>query len=197
MPAVAASPSTFDQYLTSVTTFDLNFAADHFTLFGIEGKQGIDLTELESRFRDIQAKVHPDKHAHGSDSDQRLSMQWATRVNEAYQTLKSPLSRARYLLHRFGHDAQIESNTSMPMDFLMAQMELREAVEEAKVGADDTALDALRRQLLADMKSEYGRLQRLIDADRAYPAATALVRQLMFQEKLLQEIDDALEVVFS
>jgi molecular chaperone HscB len=180
-----------------VTTFDLNFAADHFTLFGIPRAQGIDAAELENRFRDIQAKVHPDKHAHGLDSDQRLSMQWATRVNEAYQSLKLPLARARYLLHLLGHDAQIESNTAMPVEFLMAQMELREAVEEAKVGADETALDRLRRQLVAEMKAEYGRLQGLIDDERDYPAATALVRQLMFQEKLLHEIDDALEAVLT
>jgi molecular chaperone HscB len=180
-----------------VTTFDLNFAADHFTLFGLPRAQGIDATELDARFRDIQARVHPDKHAHAGESDQRLSMQWATRVNEAYQTLKSPLRRARYLLQLLGHDAQIESNTSMPMEFLMAQMELREAVEAAKVGADDTALDHARRQLLGEMKAEYGRLQQLIDEEHDFPAATALVRQLMFQEKLLQDIDDALEVVYS
>jgi molecular chaperone HscB len=79
----------------------------------------------------------------------------------------------------------------------MAQMELREAVEEAKVGADETALDQLRRQLVAEMKAEYGRLQRLIDVEQDYPEATLLVRQLMFQEKLLNEIDDALEAVFT
>jgi molecular chaperone HscB len=180
-----------------VTTFDLDFAADNFTLFGIAAAQGVDAADLETRFRDIQAQVHPDKHADGTDSAQRLSMQWATRVNEAYQTLKSPLSRARYLLQLRGHDAQIESNTAMPMEFLMAQMELREAVAEAKVGADETALDQLRDQLMSEIKSEYVHLQRLIDTDKDYPAATALVRQLMFQEKLRHEIDDALDAVFS
>lgn len=180
-----------------MTTFDLNFAADHFTLFGLDRAQGIDLAALDTRFRDVQARVHPDKHAHAGEADQRLAMQWATRVNEAYKTLKTPLPRARYLLHLLGHDAQIESNTAMPVPFLMAQMELREAVEEARVGADETALDRLRRQLLAGMKAEYGRLQDLIDVARDYASATALVRQLMFQEKLLHEIDDALEAVLS
>ncbi len=194
MPAAAANPSTSDAFVTS---FDLNFAADHFALFGIERAQGIDAAQLDARFRDVQAKVHPDKHAHATDADQRLAMQWATRVNEAYQALKLPLSRARYLLQLLGHDAQIESNTAMPMEFLMAQMELREAVAEAKACADDAALDQLRRKLVAEMKSEYLRLQTLIDAERNYAAATALVRQLMFQEKLLHEIDDALEAVLA
>lgn len=180
-----------------MTSFDLNFAADHFALFGIERAQGIDGALLEAKFREVQARVHPDKHAHATDADQRLAMQWATRVNEAYQALKAPLPRARYLLQLLGHDAQIESNTAMPVEFLMAQMELREAVAAAKVGADDTALDALRRQLVVAMKTEYQRLQLLIDAERDYDAATALVRQLMFQEKLLHEIDDALEAVLA
>ena len=83
------------------------------------------------------------------------------------------------------------------MDFLVAQMELREAVAEAKVGADDTALDGLRRTLVAEMKEEYQRLQELIDTRQDFGMAAGLVRQLMFQEKLLHEIDDALEAVLA
>ena len=180
-----------------MTTFDLNFAADHFTLFGLECCQGLNVAELETKFREVQAQVHPDRHAHGTESDQRLAMQWATRVNEAYQTLKTPLNRARYLLHLLGHDAQVESNTAMPVEFLMAQMELRETVEEAKVGADETALDDARSAVINEMKSEYRRMEQLIDQERNYAAATALVRQLMFQEKLLHEIDEALEAVLA
>jgi molecular chaperone HscB len=175
----------------------LDFSADHFALFGLPRAQGIDPAALDARFRELQAQAHPDKHASASDADQRLAMQWATRINEAYQALKNPLARARYLLHLLDHDAQIESNTAMPAAFLMEQMELREAVAEAKVGADDTALDALRSRLVAEIRAEYARLQAVIDEQRDFPAATALVRQLMFQEKLLHEIDEALEAVLS
>ena len=85
----------------------------------------------------------------------------------------------------------------MPMEFLVAQMELREAVAEARVGADDTALDGLRRTLVSEMKGEYQRLLELIDTRQDFPVAAELVRQLMFQEKLLHEIDDALEAVLA
>jgi len=178
-----------------MTTFDLNFAADHFTLFGLPRVQAIDLNSLENCFRALQAKVHPDKHAHAADSDRRLSMQWATRINEAFQTLKSPGKRARYLLQLLGHDPQIESNTAMPVEFLMSQMELREAVMEARSAADEEALEAVRLGLLNEIKVEYERLAELIDITRDFTAAASLVRQLMFQEKLLTEIDDALEAV--
>jgi molecular chaperone HscB len=121
------------------------------------------LAALDLRFRELQAQVHPDKHAHASDTDQRLAMQWATRVNEAYQTLKNragsrPLPAAIAWARCPGR-----KQYAMPMEFLVAQMELREAVADAKVGADDTALDDLRRKLVAEMKQDYQRLQALID----------------------------------
>ena len=178
-----------------MTTFDLNFAADHFTLFGLPRAQSLDLESLENSFRAVQAQVHPDKHAHAGDADRRLAMQWATRVNEAFQTLKSPGKRARYLLSLLGHDPQIESNTAMPTEFLISQMELRETVIEARAAANEDALDAVRLRLLNEIKVEYQRLAELIDVAKDFAAAANLVRQLMFQEKLLNEIDDALEAV--
>ncbi len=176
---------------------NLNFEADHFALFGLPRAQGLDAAALEAKFREVQARVHPDRHAHAPESDQRLAMQWATRVNEAYQTLRSPLSRARYLLQLLGHDAQVESNTAMPVEFLMAQMELRERVEAGRDAGDDAALDEARQRVVGEMKAEHARLAELIDVTGDYPAATALVRQLMFQEKLLHEIDEALEAVLN
>ena len=178
-----------------MTTFDLNFAADHFALFGLPREQALDLGSLEESYRAVQSKVHPDKHAHAGDADRRLAMQWATRINEAFQTLKSPGPRARYLLGLLGHDPQIESNTSMPVEFLMSQMELREAVEEARAASDEDGLDEVRLRLIAEIKAEYKRLAELIDGSKDSAAAATLVRQLMFQEKLLTEIDDALEAV--
>jgi molecular chaperone HscB len=178
-----------------MTTFDLNFAVDYFTLFGLPRAQALDLVSLENCFRDIQAQVHPDKFAQAGDSDRRLAMQWATRVNEAFQTLKAPGKRARYLLALLGHDPQIESNTAMPAEFLVSQMESREAVMEARSTADEDALEAVRSNLVNEIKAEYERLAELIDITKDFTAATNLVRQLMFQEKLLNEIDDALEAV--
>lgn len=167
---------------------------DFFALFGLPRQQGIDLVRLEGLYRDVQTKVHPDKHAHLSDSEKRQAMQWATHANEAYLTLKDPLKRARYLLELAGHDVRLETNTAMPVEFLMAQMELREAVGEAKDLGDIDGLDARHRQLKKDIRGEYAMLQAALDAGQ-YDRAGGLVRQLMFQEKLLHEIGDALEVL--
>lgn len=175
-----------------MTVFDPS--QDFFALFGLPRQQALDVDRLEILYRDIQAKVHPDKHAHLSDTEQRMAMQLATRVNEAYLTLKDPLKRARYLLELSGHDVRLETNTAMPVEFLMAQMELREAVAAAKESGDIDGLDAQHRRLKKDIRGEYASLQATLDAgDRA--RAGELVRQLMFQEKLLHEIGDALEVL--
>ncbi|HEY3432437.1 MAG TPA: Fe-S protein assembly co-chaperone HscB [Rhodocyclaceae bacterium] len=172
-----------------------DFGRDHFSLFGLTQTFALDTALLEQRYRELQAKVHPDKHAHLPDADKRLSMQWATQANEAYQTLKHPLSRARYLLHLAGHDPRVEDNTAMPMDFLMEQMELRESVADARVERNGELLEDLHERLRRQIKAQHGALAEDLDGRQDFAAASDRVRQLMFQEKLLQEIDDALEVV--
>jgi molecular chaperone HscB len=175
-----------------MTTFDRETVRqDYFSLFGLPRQQGLDTGRLEVLYRDIQSRVHPDKHAHLPDGDKRQAMQWASHVNEAYLTLKEPLRRARYLLELAGHDVRLETNTAMPAAFLMAQMELREAVAAAKEAGEVDALDAQHRRVKQEMRGEYAALQGALDRNDFEQAGT-LVRQLMFREKLLQEIDDAL-----
>jgi molecular chaperone HscB len=169
----------------------MDIRADHFSLFGLNPGFRLDLSDLDSRYRDIQAQVHPDRFANSGDAERRLSMQWATHANEAYQTLKKPLERAKYLLHLTGHDIQAESNTAMPADFLMEQMEWREAVMEARNGGDHHELERLHNRLRGDIVARYEELGDLFAAGD-HTLATDRVRRLMFLEKLLYEIDDAL-----
>ncbi len=173
---------------------DPGFAGkDHFALFGLPRRYAVDGDRLDHLFRDLQARVHPDKHAHRSEAERRVAMQWATQVNEAYQALRDPLKRARYLLHLTGHDPQIETNTAMPPEFLMEQMELREAVAESQAAGNVDHLDGLHRRLRREMAAQHERLREALDDRQDYPGAAETVRQLMFQEKLLHEIDAALE----
>ena len=92
----------------------MDFNADHFILFGLPRSYRLDPLVLDKRYREIQSEVHPDRFAQAGDSERRLSLQWATRVNEAYQTLRKPLPRAQYLLSLSGHDVDGHSNTAMP-----------------------------------------------------------------------------------
>jgi molecular chaperone HscB len=172
-----------------------DFARDHFALFGLPRRQALAGDELERSYRAIQAQVHPDKHTHLPDTGKRLAMQLASKANEAYLTLKDPLKRAQYLLGLLGHDLEIECNTAMPAEFLMVQMELREAVAEARAAGDIDKLERMYSQMRNETNAQYDALARSLDETGDCEHAAKIARQLMFQEKLLHEIDEALQAV--
>ena len=174
-------------------TANLNFNRNHFDLFGLPQAFALDTARLDQAYRDIQAEIHPDRFAHAGESEQRLAMQWATKVNEAYQTLKKPFERARYLLSLNGVDAMDARNTSMPADFLMLQMEWREALEQARAGKNEKTLRALEQTLQEQARGMRAELGILLDEQRAYARAGDTLRKLRFMEKLLEEVGAAYE----
>lgn len=163
---------------------------NHFELFGLTPAFALEAESLERSYRGIQSQIHPDRYAQAGDAERRASMQWTTRVNEAYRTLKSPVQRARYLLEMNGVDVEFETNTQMPADFLMKQLELREALEEAK---QPEALDRLQAQVRGEKALLEQGIARLVDGHKDYAAAAGEVRKLMFLDKLDAEIDLAFE----
>ena len=171
------------------------FSRNHFELLGLDPGFAVDPANLERRYRDLQSRVHPDRFASGSEAERRVAMQWATRANEAYRTLRDPVNRARYLLALKGFDTEEESNTAMPADFLMQQMEWREAAAQARASRDREALAGLRRDLAGERDEMLGQLARAIDVERNYDAGCSLVRKLRFLSKLDEEIDEALEAL--
>jgi molecular chaperone HscB len=171
----------------------MDFSQNHFELFGLPPRFGLDAALLDRAYRELQGRVHPDKFAHASDTEQRLSMQWATRVNEAYRTLRQPLARAQYLLEQKGIDARHDSNTAMPAEFLMEQMEWREAAEEARAAEDADELERLHHRLRGEADALFVEVERDIDRDGDYERAAGAVRRLMFVMKLKDEIDEAIE----
>lgn len=175
----------------------IDLQRDYFALFELPRRFRIDESALEAAYHQLQGRVHPDRHAHLSDAEKRLSMQWATHVNQGWNTLKKPLARAMYLLELAGRDVALESNTAMSPDFLIEQMEWREAVEEARESGDADALDHLQRRLRQHARDKLETLAVQLDDDQNLDAAAESVRQLMFLDKLRHEIDDALEALES
>jgi len=165
----------------------------HFQLFGIEAAFALDALSLERAYREIQSRIHPDRFAQSGDAERRASMQWATRVNEAYRVLKSPLERARYLLELNGVDAGFETNTSMPPEFLERQLALREVLGEAGEAKDAARLEALRSGLREDRSALENALAERLDGAQDWTGAAGVLRQLRFFEKLDEEIDAALD----
>jgi molecular chaperone HscB len=173
----------------------IDFTKNHFDLFHLPISFQMDSAALDAAYRDVQREVHPDKFTTASDAEKRLAAQWATRANEAYQTLKSPLNRGRYFLKIHGIETEEESNTAMPLEFLMQQMEWREAVVEARASKDETKLDELATKKNADEKNLFTQLSGELNQPSTFAAARLTVRKLRFIEKLGEEIDDAFEAV--
>jgi len=167
---------------------------NHFDLFQLPAAFDIDQARLDAAYRDVQGRVHPDRFVNATDAEKRVAMQWATRANEAYQTLRNPQSRARYLCELNGVDLQTESNTAMPMDFLMQQMALREALDDARDARDAAALDALDAQLRAERTTRLAQVAALLDAGD-YAQAAQGVRALMFLDKFGDEVHYAFEAI--
>jgi molecular chaperone HscB len=168
----------------------MNITDDDFTLFGLPARQRQDGADVDSRRRDLQARVHPDRFTAEGAATQRLAMQWAVRVNEGYRRLKDPLSRAAYLCELRGVPVDAERNTAMPVDFLMQQMQWREALDEAR-GA--SAIEALDAAVARDEAARLAELETLLDETGDTAAAAARVRALMFLARFRQDIERRLE----
>jgi molecular chaperone HscB len=170
----------------------MNLQDDDFTLFGLPPQFALDRAQLDERWRALQAQVHPDKFAAEGAAAQRVAMQWAVRVNEAYRRLKTPLERASYLCELRGATIGAENNTAMPAAFLMQQMEWREELDEARGVAaierlDDTVA-AFEKKLLAEVAT-------LLDVRHDAIAAAQQVRALMFVQRFRADINRRLEAL--
>ena len=173
----------------------LTSSGSFFELFGLAPAFTLDAEALEQSYREIQSQVHPDRFAHAGDAERRASLQWTTRVNEAYRALKSPVQRASHLLSLHGVDVAFETNTAMPQNFLMQQMELRETLEDAVATKNLAALASLQSNIERDKASLEQQIGAAIDERKDYAAAAGLVRELQFLEKLEAEIDSAYETI--
>jgi len=170
---------------------------DHFQLFELAPRFALNLAELDRAYRSVQSQVHPDRFAAGTAAESRVAMQWATRANEAYRVLKSPLHRAAYLCERAGVPIEAESNTTMPPSFLVQQLEWREALDEARMTNDGRALQALEGGMVSERDRLLGEITSALDVDGEPTRAAPLVRQLMFIEKFGSEVSTAQDVLRS
>lgn len=171
----------------------MDFHANHFQLFGLPETFRLDVARLDDAYRRLQNEVHPDRFAASGEAERRLSMQWAAKVNEAYQALKQPLARAAYLLQLRGHEVFSARHTAFPPAFLMQQMEWRESIDEARRRGDATALDKLWRELREGAAALEARLATELDDLKDDEAAATSARELKFLLKLIDEVGDAQE----
>ena len=109
-----------------INSFDNNFFNNYFSLFGEKETFSLDLATLEKKRKDLLLTVHPDRFSGGSDGQQKLALQWTTKINEAFNTLMDPVKRALYLCKLKGKVIDIEKSKTYSFEFLEEQIEMRE-----------------------------------------------------------------------
>lgn len=149
----------------------------------------MDLALLADRYHGMQREFHPDRYAGKPAQEQRLAVQYATVINQAFSELKSPLLRAQYLLSLQNISADGDAHITRDPEFLMQQIELREKL--ADVSEAENAFDALE-QVAEIAESEYIELQRAFDqqySDAKFQEAVETVAKMQFFSKLLVEVE--------
>jgi len=164
----------------------VNLQSNDFELFGLKQQFAQERAVLDDRWKTLQREAHPDKFAVQGAAAQRVAMQWSARINEAYRRLKDPLTRAAYLCELGGAPVNAHTNTAMPAQFLMQQMEWREALDDAR---DIAALEVLRQNVEVSKQALLQQCAQLLDVQNDCNAAVPLVRELMFIEKFAQDLD--------
>ena len=170
-----------------------DLSTTHFELFGLPTSFDVDMGQLDSRYRELQRTVHPDRFANASDQERRISMQQATQINEGYQILKDSLRRGRYLLELGGYRFADGQQTNNDVEFLMEQMELRESLSEVRE-ADDAfaALGKVMDRIASDNERLATVLQRQFAAgdpcgDGCSECIAETLTKMQFFQKLQEE----------
>ena len=165
---------------------------NYFQLFDLPESYHVDQLQLSDRYRSLQKQLHPDRFAHAGEREQLRAVQYTAHVNEALNTLKTPIKRAQYLVQLRGREACPESGGRIDPQFLIQQMELRERLEQVKQHADPEAeLELMQRELESAWNAlEQQFVEALEDsAATATDLAVELVGKMQFLDKLSHEIE--------
>lgn len=156
---------------------------DYFTLFGLPASYTLSLDPLAARYQDLQRQYHPDKFANGSAAEQLAAVQQSATINQAWQTLRHPLTRAEYLLSLHGFDLASEQHTVRDTAFLMEQLELREELDEIGKAQDEARLESFIKRVKALFDTRHQLMVEQLN-NEAWDAAADTVRKLRFLDKL-------------
>lgn len=154
----------------------------------------VDTVLLEQKYKLLQAQLHPDRQLNtqlGTQQSSKLAaIQQASMLNDAYATLKSPLRRAEHLLQLKDIDTNSYAQADLDKDFLLAQLKLREKLEELQIQANPDALQGMHRQTEQEFASKWREFSNWFDSEN-FQAAYQTFRELQFLQKLIEEIREA------
>jgi molecular chaperone HscB len=124
-------------------------ATDYFSFLGLPRKLMIDEAELERTFYRLSRRLHPDYFMNASTAERQASIDRSSMLNDAYRTLRDPISRTQYLLSLEGYK---EAEKKAPPDLLEEVFDLNMQIEELKAAKKmgDAGVVAAERRALGD-----------------------------------------------
>lgn len=163
---------------------------DYFQVLGIPRGLGLDENRLRDRYYEITKRTHPDRYAQSAPAEGLLAARWTTAVNRAYQTLRDPERRARYLLDLAGM-GDADKKASIPLDLAETYFEIQDLLGEPE-GADRLA--AFRKDLEAQLAATGGEWERIAalwstDEKAALVRLSALVVKRKYLSSMLHDMD--------
>ena len=139
---------------------------DHFEVFGLPRRLGIDVAQLQRKFYDLSRQGHPDFHQTAPPERQTEILEASARLNAAYRVLRDPIARIEYLVRlEEGRDTKEGAavKPKAPPELLEEMFEIQEALQEARAGGLDAAsrgtLAGQRDRLMARYRDEEARLR--------------------------------------
>lgn len=173
---------------------------DYFAFFGLPRNLQIDETDLERRFHQLSWKLHPDNFVRATEKERDLSLELSSELNDAYRTLRDPLSRVEYLLARAGMRKEGQHKQQAPPELLEEVFGLNESLDElreAKQTGGDTAERAEIAERLkvaaADFETKLSEVDQELDAIRTqWDAALAKGADEAKQHELMARMNDIL-----
>ena len=157
---------------------------DYFDLLKIKKSFDINLDSLELSYQELISEHHPDRNMDRSSEEQARAFQNTSLINSAYETLKSPLKRATYLLELENINPFDETDTSMNMDFLMSQIELREELDSFKSNQDELGLDNFIHKIKSLINDNVKNISDNFQKEVSLDIIKNLVRELKFYIQL-------------
>jgi molecular chaperone HscB len=140
---------------------------DYFAFFGLQEKLSLDSAQLEAQFHKLSWKLHPDNFVRATDFERDLSLNRSSELNDAYRTLREPISRVEYLLLRRGLRKEGTTKQQAPPELLEEVFELNESLDQLREArAEGADLAALREPLDAAQKIFQEKLEE-VDAELA------------------------------
>jgi molecular chaperone HscB len=156
---------------------------DHFARLGLPAALELEPAVLDKAYFTLQRQWHPDRFVAKPPEERAKASTEAAALNDAYRTLKDPLSRAVYFAGLKGVELPGDGKTIDDPDLLMEAIEAREELHDA---TSSQAVDALAAKARDDMKSALSGLGGLFLANDRPAIRKALLR-LRYLDKFAEE----------